>query len=101
MKSLSAIYSLVGKPIMTDKIIKNGTWLKFVRVLIKVKLKHDVVEEIHFVNEFGQPVSQVISYDVIPMKCGCCNGFWHKEVDCKKKKEDWKVKVVHVINQSV
>lgn len=51
-RSLSAICSLVGKPRMTDIITKDQTWLNFARVLIKVELRNEVIEEINFVNKY-------------------------------------------------
>lgn len=52
-KSLSAICSLVGIPLMTEKITKERTWLNFARVLIEVELKTEALSEIQFVNEYG------------------------------------------------
>lgn len=55
-KSLSAISSILGKPVMSDRITKDRTWLNFARVLIEVELSTEVVEMVHFVNEYGQLV---------------------------------------------
>lgn len=37
-KRLSAISSLIGKPITTDKITKDRKWLNFASVMIEVEL---------------------------------------------------------------
>lgn len=70
--SLSLICSLLGTPLMIDKITKNRTWLNFARVLIKVEIGDKLVEEIQFVNEYGQVVDQVVEYEWLPVKCQSC-----------------------------
>lgn len=57
---------------MTDKITKDKTWLNFARVMIEVELSNEVLEEIHFINEYGQLVSQSIEYNWMPVKCSYC-----------------------------
>lgn len=84
-KSLSAISSLLGKPVMTNKITKDRTWLNFARVLTEVELSTDVVEVVNFVNEYGQLVDQKVEYEWLLAKCCSCNGFGHLEKKCRKK----------------
>lgn len=94
IKSLSAISSLVGVPLMTDRITKERTWLNFSRVLIEVELRKEALVEVQFVNEYGQLVDQVVEYDWLPVKCSCCSNFGHMEADCRKKEEVWQAKTI-------
>lgn len=60
-----------------------------------MEIGDDLIEEIHFVNEYGQVVNQVVEYDWLPVKCKSCHCFGHSEVLCRKKEEmKWKSKAV-------
>lgn len=51
--SLSAIRSLLGTPLLTDKITKDRQWLNFVRILIEMEIGTELTMKIQFVNEYG------------------------------------------------
>lgn len=42
-----------------------------------------------------------MEYDWLPVKCSCCKGFGHVEVDCRKKQESWTPKTVEPVPNTV
>ncbi|XP_062080163.1 uncharacterized protein LOC133784912 [Humulus lupulus] len=53
-KCLSALVSTIGKPMMIDKVTKERSMVKFVRVLVDVEISNHIPQFISFLNERGQ-----------------------------------------------
>lgn len=77
---------------MMDKITKDRSWLSFARILMEIEIGESLIEEIHFINEFGQVVDQAVEYDWLPVKCSVCHCFGHSDASCRKKVQVWKKK---------
>ncbi|XP_060974273.1 uncharacterized protein LOC133039399 [Cannabis sativa] len=84
-KSLSAIVSTLGKPIMVDKHTKDRTQVQFARVLVEIDISDNPDRICWFVNEYGQLVEQEIEYEWLSVKCNHCKGYGHLITDCRKK----------------
>ncbi|XP_062114236.1 uncharacterized protein LOC133825289 [Humulus lupulus] len=67
-KSLSALVSTVGKPIMVDQHTRYRTRIQFARVLVEMDITDSLPRIIQFLNEHGQLVEQGIDYEWLPVK---------------------------------
>ncbi|XP_062114133.1 uncharacterized protein LOC133825166 [Humulus lupulus] len=83
-KSLSALVSIVGKPIMVDQHTRDRTRVQFARVLVEMDITDSPPRIIQFLNEHGQLVEQGIDYEWLPMKCKHCSGYGHLMAECRK-----------------
>ncbi|XP_062099754.1 uncharacterized protein LOC133805589 [Humulus lupulus] len=83
-KSLSALVSTVGKPIMVNQHTKERTRVQFARVLVEMDITDSPPRIIQFLNEHGQLVEQGIDYEWLPVKCKHCSGYGHLMADCRK-----------------
>lgn len=94
-RSLSAIWSLIGMPIMTDKFTKERSFLNIARVLIEMEIDIDLIQEVQFINGYGQVATQTLDYDWKPVLCKNCHNMGHLEAECKHKtKKVWQVKTM-------
>uniref|UniRef100_A0A803Q184 Reverse transcriptase domain-containing protein n=1 Tax=Cannabis sativa TaxID=3483 RepID=A0A803Q184_CANSA len=84
-KSLSALVSTVGKPIMVDQHTKDRTRIQFARVLVEMEITDEPPSAISYLNEFGQLSEQKIDYEWMPAKCKKCAGFGHIQADCRRE----------------
>ncbi|XP_062114372.1 uncharacterized protein LOC133825450 [Humulus lupulus] len=68
--------STIGKPMMIDKVTKERSMVKFVRVLVDVEISDQLPQSISFLNERGQLVEQTIEFE-------CCKrdqgAVWRKK----------------------
>ncbi|XP_062089269.1 uncharacterized protein LOC133795830 [Humulus lupulus] len=83
-KCLSALVSIIGKPIMVDKFTKDRSMIRYARVLVEMEITDDPPFIIYFVNESGQVQEKFVEYEWLPIKCNNCKGFGHNLADCKK-----------------
>ncbi|XP_062114154.1 uncharacterized protein LOC133825192 [Humulus lupulus] len=89
-KCLSALVSMIGKPIMVDKFTRERSRVQFVRVLVEIEITDNPPRNIQFLNDHGQIMEQGVEYEWLPIKCKVCSGFGHSMVDCRKElKAHW------------
>uniref|UniRef100_A0A803PTB7 Reverse transcriptase domain-containing protein n=1 Tax=Cannabis sativa TaxID=3483 RepID=A0A803PTB7_CANSA len=88
-KSLSALVSMVGKPIMVDQH-KDCTRVQFAYILVEMEITDSPPRSFQYLNEHGQLLEQRIDYEWLPIKCKNFSGFGHIIADCRK--EDMKKK---------
>uniref|UniRef100_A0A803PY04 Reverse transcriptase domain-containing protein n=1 Tax=Cannabis sativa TaxID=3483 RepID=A0A803PY04_CANSA len=82
---LSVLVSTIGKPIMTNKVTKERTMVKFARILVKMEIMDAPPRIIEYVNEYGRLEDQGVEYEWLPTKCKKCGGFGHGMADCRKE----------------
>uniref|UniRef100_A0A803PUM5 DUF4283 domain-containing protein n=1 Tax=Cannabis sativa TaxID=3483 RepID=A0A803PUM5_CANSA len=82
-KSLSALVSTIGKPIMVDQHTKDRTRIQFARVLVEMKIMDAPPKFILYIDEFGQLQDQPIEYEWLPAKCASCSKFGHTKASCR------------------
>ncbi|XP_062103589.1 uncharacterized protein LOC133814674 [Humulus lupulus] len=87
LKSLSALVSTIGKPMMMDKVTKEKSMVKFARVLVDVEITDRLPHSISFINERGQLMEQAIEFEWLPTQCSCCKGLGHTASSCKNSQE--------------
>ncbi|XP_062114732.1 uncharacterized protein LOC133825855 [Humulus lupulus] len=85
-KSLSALVSTIGKPIMVDKVTQSRDMVKYARVLVDMEISDHPPKSIAFINERGQLVEQLVEYEWLPSKCAACAQLGHIVADCNKGK---------------
>ncbi|XP_030502339.1 uncharacterized protein LOC115717493 [Cannabis sativa] len=83
-KSLSALVSTIGKPIMVDQHTKDRTRIQFARILVEMDISDSPPRSFQFLNEYGQLIEQRIDYEWLPVKCKNCLGFGHIMADCRR-----------------
>ncbi|XP_062074935.1 uncharacterized protein LOC133778940 [Humulus lupulus] len=97
LKSLRALVSTIGKPMMMDKVTKEKSMVKFARVLVDVEISDQVPQCINFINERGQLMEQAIEHEWLPTHCSCCKNLGHTATSCKyTQKVVWKPKQIVV-----
>ncbi|XP_062103313.1 uncharacterized protein LOC133814362 [Humulus lupulus] len=84
-KCLSALVSMIGKPIMVDKFTTERSRIQFARVLVEMEVTDNPPRSIQFLNELGQIMEQGVEYEWLPIKCKSCSGFGHSEIECGKQ----------------
>ncbi|XP_062114375.1 uncharacterized protein LOC133825453 [Humulus lupulus] len=95
LKTLSALVSTIGKPMMMDKVTKDKSMVKFSRVLVDVEISDKIPQCISFLNEKGQLMEQPIEFEWLPTRCSCCKNLGHGASNCKRSQEvQWKPKQV-------
>ncbi|XP_062094066.1 uncharacterized protein LOC133800110 [Humulus lupulus] len=93
LKTLSALVSTIGKPMMMDKVTKDKSMVKFARVLVDVEISDHIPHCINFINERGQLMEQAIEFEWLPTRCSCCKNLGHVASACKLSQEiHWKPK---------
>ncbi|XP_062114635.1 uncharacterized protein LOC133825747 [Humulus lupulus] len=85
-KSLSALVSTIGKPIMVDKVTQSRDMVKYARILVDMEISDHPPKSIAFINERGQLVEQLVEYEWLPSKCATCAQLGHIVADCNKGK---------------
>ncbi|XP_062119004.1 uncharacterized protein LOC133832711 [Humulus lupulus] len=85
-KSLSALVSTLGKPIMIDQVTRDRSMVKFARILVDMEISKTPPKTISFVNERDQLVDQLVEYEWLPSKCKTCGCLGHTMVNCSKDK---------------
>uniref|UniRef100_A0A803P0M5 CCHC-type domain-containing protein n=1 Tax=Cannabis sativa TaxID=3483 RepID=A0A803P0M5_CANSA len=83
-KTLSALVSTIGTPIMVDKFTKDRTRIQFARVVVEIDISESPPRSLWYFNEVGQLVDQAIDYEWLPTKCKNCSSFGHIQADCRK-----------------
>ncbi|XP_062118471.1 uncharacterized protein LOC133832103 [Humulus lupulus] len=86
-KCLSALFSILGKPILVDKVTKDRSMMQFARVLVEIDIADEVSKSIQFLNEREQLMEQFVEFEWLPTQCKICKVFGHTESSCNKKKE--------------
>uniref|UniRef100_A0A803PAS3 DUF4283 domain-containing protein n=1 Tax=Cannabis sativa TaxID=3483 RepID=A0A803PAS3_CANSA len=86
-KCLSALVSTLGKPIMTDKVTKERSMVKFARVLVEMDISDEHPRRIEFLNEHGQLIELPVEYEWLPVQCKNCRSYGHLMANCRRKKE--------------
>ncbi|KAF4356096.1 hypothetical protein F8388_005188 [Cannabis sativa] len=94
-KSLSALVSIIGKPIMVDQQTKDRTRIQFAQILVEMEITDAPPKFIPYIDEFGQSQDQSIEYEWLPAKCTSCLKFGHTKATCRvdemrKEKKDGK-----------
>lgn len=91
--ALSKIVSLIGTPIMADKMTMEKERIQYARVLVDVNV-HKMPDVVYFQNERGIVVEQKVKYEWRPSKCTHCQGYGHEIQDCRKKagRMEWRPK---------
>ncbi|XP_062103990.1 uncharacterized protein LOC133815128 [Humulus lupulus] len=83
-KSLSALVSTIGKPMMIDKVTKERSMVKFASVLVDVEISDHIPQFISFLNERGQLMEQAIEFEWLPTRCSLCKRFGYFDASCKR-----------------
>ncbi|KAF4384361.1 hypothetical protein F8388_004594 [Cannabis sativa] len=83
-RSLSALVSTIGKPIIVDQHTKERTRIQFARVLVEMEITDDPPRFIRFLNEHAQLMEQNIDYKWLPVKCKSCFNYKHTMAECRK-----------------
>lgn len=76
--------SLIGTPIMANKMTMEKERIQYARVLVDVNV-HKMPDVVYFQNERGIVVEQKVKYEWRPSKCTHCQGYGHEIQDCRKK----------------
>uniref|UniRef100_A0A803PBZ5 DUF4283 domain-containing protein n=1 Tax=Cannabis sativa TaxID=3483 RepID=A0A803PBZ5_CANSA len=84
--NLSAMVSIIGKPIMIDKVTKDGSIVLFARVLVDMEISDNPPKMISYINERNQLMDQSVEYDWLPTKCTACDLLGHTVANCSKDK---------------
>ncbi|KAJ8444130.1 LOW QUALITY PROTEIN: hypothetical protein Cgig2_029905 [Carnegiea gigantea] len=71
-ESLSKLGSMLGVPIKTDKYTRDKAFLRYAKLLIKIRLQDSFPDFIDFVNKHNVAVRQKVEYDWKPTKCTYC-----------------------------
>ncbi|XP_062075064.1 uncharacterized protein LOC133779080 [Humulus lupulus] len=87
LKSLSALVSTIGKPMMMDRVTKEKSMVKFARVLVEVEITDRLPHSISSISERGQLMEQAIEFEWLPTRCSCCKGLGHTASSCKSAQE--------------
>ncbi|CAK8530536.1 unnamed protein product [Lathyrus sativus] len=82
-KSLSKIGSAIRKPLVTDECTANKLHVSYARLLIKVDITQQLIDEIAIRNVEGDVIMQPMKYEWRPTFCETCQKMGHK---C----EDWR-----------
>ncbi|XP_062113307.1 uncharacterized protein LOC133824440 [Humulus lupulus] len=92
-KCLSALMSMIGVPILVDKVTKDRSMMQFARVLVEIELSEDLPKSVQFLNEKGQLMEQLLEFEWLPTQCRGCKVYGHTERMCNKKpSEIWRQK---------
>ena len=73
--SLSAIASLLGRPLYSDQCTRKRTRLAYARVLVEMGLGGSLTEYILLEDGKGAQFKQNVEYEWKPQRCSKCNGF--------------------------
>lgn len=76
---LSAIASVVGKPLFTDQCTKSRSRLSFARILVEMEIGGEFPSTITLEDADGNQFQQKVVYEWKPEKCSRCNLFGHAE----------------------
>ena len=71
---------------------KNKERLNFARVLVEIKIHHEIQREVSFINEINQEITLPIKYEWLPVSCAFCHRMVHTAEVCRKKVEKKKEK---------
>uniref|UniRef100_A0A803PYN0 DUF4283 domain-containing protein n=1 Tax=Cannabis sativa TaxID=3483 RepID=A0A803PYN0_CANSA len=82
-KSLNALVSTIGKPIMVDQHTKDRTRLQYARVLVEMEITDAPPRFIPYFNEFGQLQDKNVENEWLPVKCAQCSKFGHTKANCR------------------
>ncbi|MDV3201195.1 MAG: DUF4283 domain-containing protein, partial [Sweet potato little leaf phytoplasma] len=87
--ALSKIASLIGLPIMVDKVTQDRNRSNFARVLVEVD-PSILPDEVFFEDDNGNVITQKVTYEWKPVLCGKCTMYGHDSKMCRKntKKEE-------------
>ncbi|XP_043697195.1 uncharacterized protein LOC122647973 [Telopea speciosissima] len=102
-EALSSIGSVIGKPIMTDKMTRSMERLSYAHLCVKVAADKDLPSSIPVYRDDGVAFNQRVAYDWKPPRCKHCRVFGHLIDSCKfvscipnqkhsKTKQEWRVK---------
>ncbi|XP_048490011.1 uncharacterized protein LOC125491972 [Beta vulgaris subsp. vulgaris] len=68
-KALFKIVEQIGKPIQRDEATKNRHKVQFARVLVEVYLSEKLIDQVVFVNEYGDKIEVEVKYEWKPVTC--------------------------------
>ncbi|XP_021724871.1 uncharacterized protein LOC110692181 [Chenopodium quinoa] len=80
--ALMKIAGILGKPIKTDKATATKELISYARVMVEVNMKDELLEDIEFLDEKGEVVTQKIVYEWKSIKCNVCTGMGHSGDQC-------------------
>ncbi|XP_075080969.1 uncharacterized protein LOC142166232 [Nicotiana tabacum] len=72
---------------MVDKNTEKKVGLQFARMIVEVKVGDQLPEEIYFMNENGEVIEQMVTYDWKPTMCELCQKYVHPGDRCRRNKE--------------
>uniref|UniRef100_A0A803PLP2 DUF4283 domain-containing protein n=1 Tax=Cannabis sativa TaxID=3483 RepID=A0A803PLP2_CANSA len=84
--TLSALVSTIGNPIMIDKITRDGSMIRFARVLVDMPINEKPPNSISFVNEKNQLMEQSVKFECLPTSCATSGVLGHNISSCAKEK---------------
>uniref|UniRef100_A0A803QP39 DUF4283 domain-containing protein n=1 Tax=Cannabis sativa TaxID=3483 RepID=A0A803QP39_CANSA len=97
---LSAIVSTIGKHISTDKVTRERSMVKFARVLVEMEITDKPLRVIHFLNEHGQLIEQVVEYEWLSVRCKACQGYGIEKVDVMESRSECVKEVTDTMEQN-
>ncbi|KAK7273781.1 hypothetical protein RIF29_14844 [Crotalaria pallida] len=87
--ALSKIASLVGNPIMVDKVTQERNRINFARILMEVD-PAVLPDEVFFEHDFGNVITQRVNYEWKPVLCANCSMYGHDAKMCRRNvKKQW------------
>ncbi|XP_062114438.1 uncharacterized protein LOC133825526 [Humulus lupulus] len=81
---LSAMVSIIGRPVMVDKVTQSRSMVKYARILVDMEITDHPPKTISFINERDQITEQLVEYEWLPSKCAACSNLGHVMANCNK-----------------
>lgn len=85
-RALSEIVSMVGKPILTNKLTYTKENLSHARLLVEIDVSEELVKSIQMKFPTRKTRNQGVIYEHIPKFCGVCKMFGHSTPSCNANK---------------
>ncbi|CAM8977828.1 unnamed protein product [Rhodiola kirilowii] len=80
--SLSRLCSQLGKPICTDGVTAEGSFMSYARVCVEIFADHEFREVIRYKDPYGNSFTQPVVYEWKPLRCTNCLNFGHLSNKC-------------------
>lgn len=84
-KTLHRIVAQIVDLIKKDEAKGNSYKLHYVRIHVKVRIKQDFPNHIHFINEYEERTEEPVLYEWKPNKCSVSKIMGHGTKECRKR----------------